>query len=801
MIRNFFKVAFRNMQKHKFFAIINLFGLTVGITACLFIAMYIADELSYDKFFPGSEQIYRLNLHGKLAGQEVYTTTTNSQIPYTLETEIPEVEEATRLFQFGEWVFRKQDLIYTERKVYAADSGFFDVFKLRFLEGNPKGALTGPNKMILTKSVAEKYFGDSPAINQIMTLGNDKQEYMVTGVIEDIPHNTQIPFEVLLSMDSFDWMNPKQAAWLSNSFLSYYILQEGASSDVVDEKLRPIIDKNVSPILKEFMGKTLDEMEAEGGIYQYFSFPMTRVHLYSTLTDEPVPVGDIKYVYILAAIGLFILVIASINFMNLSTAKYANRAKEVGLRKTMGSMRTSLVGQFISESVLYSTLSTILAIGLVSGLLTYFNRLSGKEMELASLFSPVMIVIMILLVLIIGFLAGSYPAFYLTSFDVAETLKGKLKGVKGGKIRGFLVTFQFWISIVLIICTAIVYRQIQYMQNEKLGFDKDKVMIVGNMSRLGESTDVFKNQLLEQSEVEQVSFSNNELPGVNNTTIFRAQGSDYDHICGTFYVDEDFAGTLGIQMVEGRFFSKEFPSDSMAIIMNEAAVREFGFTNPLEERIISFNGQEPASLQVIGVMKDFNFETIKTPIRPLLLLYGRSKETLYVRYAGNADVLVDIVERNWQDLAPAEPVEYSFLDQDFDNLFREEQRLGSVFTIFTAIAIAIACLGLFGLASFIAEQRTKEIGVRKVLGASVWDITNKMSVQFIKLVLIAFLLAIFPAYYFMNEWLSEFPLRIDIGAGVFVLAGILSLLIAYLTVSIISYFAASANPIKSLRYE
>ena len=801
MIRNFFKVAFRNMKKHKFFAIINIFGLSIGISACLFIAMYISDELSYDRFFPNSEQIYRMNLHGKLAGQEIYTSSSNSQIPITLETEIPEVEEATRMFQFGEWVFRKGDMIFTERKVYAADSGFFDVFKLDFIEGDARGALTGPQKMVLTKSVAEKYFGNKPAVGEIMTLGNDKKEYMITGVINDLPHNTQIPFEVLLSMDSFEWMNPREAAWLSNSFQAYYVLQEGADADIVDEKLRPIIDRNVSPVLKEFMGKTLAEMEAEGSIYEYFSFPMLDVHLYSTLDDEPTPVGDIKYVYILGAIGIFIILIAAINFMNLSTAKYANRAKEVGLRKTMGSMRRPLITQFISESVLYAAISALLGIAVVSALLPAFNQLSGKELELSTLFSPLMVVLTLVLIIIIGFLAGSYPAFYLTSFDVAETLKGKLRGVKGGRIRGVLVTFQFWISIILIICTAVVYRQIQYMQDEKLGFDKDKVMIVDNAGRLGESMDVFRNELMAQANVEQVSFSNNEMPGVNNTTIFRQDGNDYDHICGTFFVDESFAETLGIQISEGRFFSKDFPSDSLAAVINEAAVKEFGFENPLEERIVAFNGPEPQSLQVIGVMKNFNFETIKMPIRPLILVFGKFNDTMYIRYTDQPEDLVRYVEDKWSALAPQEPVEYSFLDQDFDSLFREEQRLGSVFTIFTAIAICIACLGLFGLASFIAEQRTKEIGIRKVMGASVWNITNKMSVQFIRLVVIAFLLAIVPAYYFMNSWLSEFPLRIEIGVWVFILAGIISLLIAYLTVSIISYLAARSNPIKSLRYE
>ncbi|MEJ2003778.1 MAG: ABC transporter permease, partial [Cyclobacteriaceae bacterium] len=365
MIKNFFKVAFRNMKKQKFFAIINLFGLTVGISAVLFIAMYIADELSYDKFFPDSERIYRINLHGKIAGQEILTSRSNSQLPYALETEIPEVEEATRIFQFDEWVFRKGDLVYSEDNVYAADSGYFDVFKLNFIEGDKNGALTGPHKVVLTESVARKYFRDEAAVGKNLTLGDDRTEYMVTGVIQDLPHNTQTPIKVLLSMDSFEWMNPKEGAWLSNSFQGYYVLRDGASAEAVDEKLRPIIEQNVSPILKEYMGKTLEQMEAEGGIYEYFSIPLTSIHLYSMIDDEPTPVGDIKYVYILGAIGAFILLIAAINFMNLSTAKYANRAKEVGLRKTMGSTRKPLIAQFLSESVLYTALSTLMAIAVV----------------------------------------------------------------------------------------------------------------------------------------------------------------------------------------------------------------------------------------------------------------------------------------------------------------------------------------------------------------------------------------------------------------------------------------------------
>ena len=444
----------------------------------------------------------------------------------------------------------------------------------------------------------------------------------------------------------------------------------------------------------------------------------------------------------------------------------------------------------------------VFAFALVSDLMCYFNILSGKELTVFSLFTPGMGLIILFITIVLGVMAGSYPAFYLTSFDIAETLKGKLKGAKGGKVRSFLVTFQFAISIVLIICTGIVYQQIKFMQKENLGFDKDQVMIVSNVGLLEDNREAFKNELLARSYVEDVSFSNNELPGVNNTTIFRQEGSDSDHILGTFYADDEFASTLGIEMAAGRFFSKDFPSDSLACVLNEAAVKEFGWEDdPTTHKVYGFDSGEPVALQVVGVMKDFNFETIKTPIRPLLLQHTDISRTMYVRFSGQTNELISEVENNWMELAPEEPAQYSFMDQEFDNLFREEQRLGSVFTAFTMIAIAIACLGLFGLASFMAEQRTKEIGVRKVMGASVWSITNSMSLEFIKLVILAFLLAVFPAYYFMSQWLGDFPVRIDIGIGIFALAGIVSIVIAWLTVGLQSYRAASSNPIRSLRYE
>jgi putative ABC transport system permease protein len=491
--------------------------------------------------------------------------------------------------------------------------------------------------------------------------------------------------------------------------------------------------------------------------------------------------------------------------MNLSTAKSAGRAKEVGLRKAMGSTKEKLVGQFLSESTLYAILSTVLALGVVSILLPYFNDLSGKSLMLGDLLHPGIILAILLIVLLIGVLAGTYPAFYLTSFEVAETLKGKLRtGMRSSGIRSFLVTFQFWISILLIICTAIVYQQIQFMRDRSLGFDKEKVIMVENMNRLGNNVKVMENALNASTRIAATSFSNNVLPGTNNTTIFRQEGKDDDHILGTYFVDEDYMETLGLEMEQGRFFSKDFPSDTMAVVLNESAVREFGLENPLEARILNFNFAEPTSMQVIGVIKDFNFESIKTDVRPLILLRTRQDgdNVLYVRYDGNnPGQVVNELEDIWNKLSQGDPIEFTFLNHEFDNLFKAEQRLGKLFTIFTVLAILIACLGLFGLASFIAEQRRKEIGVRKVLGASIWSIIGSMSFDFIRLVLIAFVLAIFPAWYIMDQWLKDFSFRIEISVWVFLLGGVLALLVAWLTVGYQSYQAAKANPVKSLRYE
>ncbi|MEM9389675.1 MAG: ABC transporter permease [Bacteroidota bacterium] len=802
MFKNYIKVAVRNIAKQKFFSIINILGLACGIASALFVALYIFDELNYDKFNEKADRIYRVNLHGKISGQEVYTTNTSPPMSKALVSEIPEVEEAVRVRDIGEWIFRNETLAFNEPGIYTADSNFFNVFSFELLYGNPETALVDPQSLVLSERLAEKYFGDaSSALDQTLSIGNNKTEYKVTGVVENERADSHLKFNALLSFRSIDWLNTDN--WLNNTLLTYYVLGPGGTSADVDAKLEPIMERNVTPVMQQFVNKTLAEFRAEGGIYEYTSMPLVDIHLRSEWEDEPEPPGNIAYVYILGGIGLFIVLLACINFMNLTTARSAGRAKEVGLRKTLGSLRKTLIIQFLAESMIYSVLAGVLALILVYTLLPYFNTLAGKGLAFESIYSPVIMLIFGSVVVFVGVMAGSYPAFYLTHFKITEVLKGKLKaGMKSGGVRGVLVTFQFWISIVLIICTAIVYEQLIFVQNKNLGIDKDHIIMIEDVSRLENNVGAFKNDLTSNTFIIGASFANNTFPGTNNNTLFRQAGNEQDFLMSTYFCDYDHLDALGFEMVAGRFFSRDFPSDSMVVVINQAAVREFGFENPLDQKIVNFNFDEPTEMEVIGVIKDFNFEDLKLEVRPLILTLTDDANQLYMRYAGEeTSQVLEVLSNTWDKYADGEPLQYSFLDDDYDAAFRAEERLGTVFTIFTVIAIFIACLGLFGLAAFLAEQRTKEIGVRKVMGASVWSVTTLMSKEFVKLVVIAFVLAIYPAYYAMDSWLDDFVNRINIPIWVFLASGLTALLIAWLTVSYQSLKAARVNPVNSLRYE
>ncbi len=801
MLRNYFIIAFRNILKYKFFSAINIFGMTIGITSCLLIILYISNELSYDNFHPGADRIYQVGLHGKIGGQDLQVANTCPPMAAALVSDIPEVESSTRIQQANGPVIRNGDKVFTEEKVFYVDSNFFEFFGYRLLEGDVKVVLNEPNTLVLTEKMAKKYFGDENPVGKLLVVGDENKTFKVTGLAKDAPSNSHFNFNILFSGVSSDAL--KRNIWLNNFMYTYLKIQPNTSVKTVDGKFELMVEKYIGPELEKFMGTTLKQMKESGGAYGYYTTNVKDIHLHSVSQGDLEAGGNIMYVYFFGGIGLFIIIIACINFMNLATAKSTGRAKEVGLRKTFGSLRGQMVGQFMSESMVYSLAAIVFSLAACYLLLPYFNLLSGKELGMEVLKTPAFVVSIVALMLFVGVVAGSYPAFYLTSFSAVEVLKGKVRsGMKSKGIRSFLVVFQFALSIFLIIFTAVVYQQIHFMQEKNLGIDKNNILILDNANRLGKNKETFRNALDQQIGVVSVSYTNNSFPGVNNTTVFKTAGSEQDHIMGVYYADYNHQKVLKFELADGRYFSEEFPSDSLAILLNEAAAREFGFEHPVGEEVLyNDNGNTFKKYKVIGLIKNFNFESFKTDVRPMSIVLTKNSDNILIRYEGNSAAVVQSIEKLWKEQSSNAPFEYAFMDDNFDRLFRAEQRMGQLFSVFSGLAIFIACLGLFALAAFTSEQRTKEIGIRKSMGASVFTLTVLLSKEFTRLVVIAFVPAAALGWYISNTWLKGFAYRINISPVVFVLSGLVAILIAWLTVSYQSIKAAAANPVDSLRYE
>ncbi len=806
MIKNYLTVALRNIKKHTFYSAINIFGLATGVAASLFILLYIVDELSYDRFQQDASAIYRIGLKGKIGGQEMETASSCPPLASAMVAEIPGVEAATRINRRDNMVFKNGDLSFTEDKVLFADSNFFQFFSFKLLKGDLATALKEPNSIVLTPDLATKYFKEE-ALGKLITIGNENKSFKVTGIVAEAPHNSHFSFTALLSTSSEkDYYNAPY--WTNNGLYTYFKKNPNTTDESISSKLNDITDKHIAPEIEKFMGVSVQKFREAGNQYGYFTKPMLESRLHSTWNDDIEPSGNITYIYVFGGVGIFILLIACINFMNLSTARSAGRAKEVGLRKTLGSVRGQMVGQFLAESVVYASIATLLAFMLTMLLLPQFNLLSGKQLPLLTILNPVILLSALGLTLIIGLFAGSYPAFYLTSFSAVEVLKGKVRaGLKSKGIRSGLVIFQFALSIILIICTTTVYQQISFLQERNAGLDKHNVLVINNAGRLATNQLAFKNSLLTKTGVEKVSFTDNVFPGVNNTTVFRNPLTRKDHVMGTYVADYDHAEVLKFELLQGRYFSRDFPSDSNAVVINEAAARELGWDKPLQEKLITFGGDQSKGIiteipmNVIGVVKDFNFESYKIKVRPMILRVSNKSNNLLVRYSGKADNIIKETTALWKEYASGDPFEYSFLDQNFDQLFREEQRLGSLFTVFTVLAIFIASLGLFALAAFTAEQRTKEIGIRKAMGASVSGITALLSKEFTLLVAVSIVLAIVPAYFLLDYWLSQFAYRVEITFAIFAISSLGALLIAWITVGFQAFKAALIKPVDSLRSE
>lgn len=810
MLKNYFNVALRNLFKHKFYSLINILGLSIGLTCFLMISLYVVDELSYDSFHTDANRIYRMDFSGNINGSEFITALSSAPAGPTMSEEFPEVEESTRLRGTGNWTIRRkdEDNAYNEEDIVFADSNFFTFWNFNLLKGDPETCLERPNTLVISESTAKKIFGNDDPLGQIVVLDND-EDWEVTGVYEDMPSNSHFKFATMLSMESTE--ESKQKFWMSFNFNTYLKLQEGYDPANLEAKFPDLVQKYIGPEIDQFLGQTMEEFSEAGNSAGFYLFPLPDIHLQSDKLGELEANGDYKYVLIFTAIALFILILACINFMNLSTARSAGRAKEVGVRKVMGAYRSQLRKQFLTEAFLITLISIAIAYGLSFLLLDQFNTLADKLMKFESLLSVNFILIMIGVLITVGFLAGSYPAFFLSKFRPVEVLKGKLNlGLKGGGLRSTLVVLQFCVSIIMLIGTSIVYQQLSYIQNKKLGFSKDHVLLVHNPWMMGDKSESYKNEASQYASVKSATLSGFlPVPSNNNNNLWftgpeSSQGESY--VFSEFRVDHDYLSTLAIEIKEGRDFSKDFPSDSSAILLNEAAVARLGWDDPIGEKLSTYGGsQENPTVEtytVIGVVKNFHFQSLRNSIEPLLFELGRSRGFLSLKIdTENIPETISYLEDKWVEFAPGQPFEYSFLDQRFNDMYESEQKLGNIFGVFAFLAIFIACLGLYGLAAFTAEQRKKEIGVRKVLGASIMSIITLLSKEFLKLVGIAFIIAAPISYYFMSEWLQDFENRTNINFMVFLLAGTIALVIAWVTMSFQSWNAARVNPVKSLKDE
>ncbi|MEM9832314.1 MAG: ABC transporter permease [Bacteroidota bacterium] len=813
MIKNYLKIAFRNLLKQRFYSVINVLGLAIGLAACLLITMFVIDELSYDRYHENADHIHRARLSYSLGGQSGDFPIAPAPLARTVVETYPEVENAVRFRTQGDYTVYYNDQAYREEEVTYADSSLFSVFDIPLLYGNPETALAEQSSLVLSETSVEKYFGtdweQNPPLGETLLLGRDKNPYKITGIFAKTPTNSHFHFDVFLSMISLK--DSQSEIWLSNNYYTYLLLREGTDVADMETKLNETFKTYAAPQIEQYANASYDDFLESGNYFTYFLQPLTDIHLYSDLEFEIEANGDIRYVYIFSAIALFVLLIACFNFMNLSTARSAGRAKEVGIRKTLGSIRQQLITQFLAEALLVSFLALLLAILLAEVALPFFNDLAGKQLTISYLQTWYFVPLLLLAVTTIGLLAGSYPAFFLSAFRPASVLKGKLATKSGGNwLRNGLVVLQFGISITLITSTVVVYQQLNHIRNKKLGYDKEHVLVLHNTFYLGKQAETFKNEALRQPGVVAATLTG-YLPAEpfsnNNSAVFPDNNPESDKTTSVpwFYVDYDYVPAMGMNIAAGRNFSRDFATDSTAMIINEAAARYFfGEDDPLGQRLSTFS-DDPGSFNsytVVGVVEDFHYSTLRQKIMPMVMAVGNSTSALSLRVQPQQMAsTIATLEDQWNRFQPDLPFEYSFLDERFNSIYESDQKLGTIFTVFCSLAIFIACLGLFGLAAYTAEQRTKEIGIRKVLGASVSSLVISFSKDFTKLVIIALLVAIPIAYFLMNQWLADFEYRTSLGVSTFVIAGGIALLIAWLTISFQSIRAAVANPVDSLRNE
>jgi len=811
MIKNYLKIAYRSLLRHPGYAFINVFGFSIGLVCCLLILLYVRHELSYDRYHEKADRMYRVTIDAFVGGQEIKAPLAAAPFAESLVSNFPEVESATRIFRssfvgMDEISVEYEENTFLESRFYYVDSTFFDVFTTSMVNGSRERLLAEPNTVVLTRSTAQKYFGAANPIGRVVRV-NDQTEMRVTGVVEDVPAASHWRYDMLASLSTLPISRAPN--WFSNPFTTYFTVSEGTNITDLEHKLGAFIREQIAPQMKEVLGVGIEDFLASGGRYEFSSQAVTDIHLHSNLSYELEANSDIRYVYTFSIVALLILIIAAFNFMNLATARSANRSQEVGVRKALGSNRNQLVAQFLLESILLSIASMGIALALVGALLPYFNQWLGISVSLP--FNAMwFIAVLGIAVLAVGLLSGLYPAFYLTAFNASSVLKGEMKtGVRSGRLRSGLVITQFMISIVLMTTTGLIYRQMEFIQDKKLGFDREHVVLLDRGATFANQSKAFKEEIMRQPGVIAVSGLDN-IPGrLFGDDAFRhidAPASDLN-VLWMMYADEDIVETLGMRMAQGEGFNLDETRDSSMLLLNQSAADLYDWSYPVGEKLASpFSepGMPDRVYSVAGVVEDFHFQSLHQEIKPMAIEFASSLDMEYFAVRTGPGQMVSAIasiESAWNTFYPDEPFSISFLDDEVAKLYEADRQYGQLLSAFAGLAIFVACLGLFGLAAYMTEQRFKEVGIRKVVGASASSIVLLFSKDFLKRIAISFLIGIPFAMYVMDQWLGRFAYRTDITWDIFIVPGLAAVAISLGTISYHAIRAALMNPIDTLRYE
>ena len=808
MIKNFLLNARRNMRKHLGYFAINIIGLAIGLISFIFISLYIFNELSYDKFHKNFRNIYRIKIIGQMAGGKLDQAITAAPMAQALLKDYPEVLTATRVRGMGDWLIKYGDRKFNEEGVLFADSTFFDVLDFPMVKGDPRTALVRPRSMVLTEEYAQKYFGDQDPIGQKLIVESDTVLYTVTGIIRNVPENSHIKFDMLASMSTYPGMANDQF-WISHSYHTYIVVRDDADIMALQDKFQEMVINYVGPQLKEIIGQTIEDFRKAGNDFSYVLEPLKDIHLRGATQYNLEPPGSPATVVIFAVIAILILVVAIINYVNLATAKSMARAKEVGIRKVSGASKASLMFQFLGESLITVSIAALLALLFVCILTPAFNQMIGKSLSLDTFNNFRGIALIIALIVFVGTASGFYPAFILASFNPSTVLKGTMNpGSMSKKLRAILVVFQFTVSIIIIIGSIIVSRQLNLLTQKDLGFDKENLLILRRTDAFWQQMESFRTQVLEIPGVEKAGFSRS-VPGTNfsNNAFFRDDDPEKNtYLINQAAVSIDFPEALGVRLAEGRFFSREFGTDSTAILINESAVRFLGLEDPTNQYLLQPAGpDEWRRYRIIGVMKDFNIESMHKEIGPVCFTVnggGGGDQFATIRLSGNniAGTIAEI-EKIWKTFTPDMPFQHEFFTDKWNNLYTSEMKTGRIFLIFSFLAILIACIGLIGLVTYITSKRTREIGIRKSYGASTPVILVLLSKEMIYIILISSLFAYPVAWFGSSYWLEGFASRINVSPFFFILATLITLIIGWLSIMSQTIKAASYNPAVALRTE